>query len=710
MKKTLLFLVLLVTTFVLSGCDMFDNESNNIWYDETTQILHVSYKLAQPSEDEETGEVPVETLYLQAKAEGTEWQDVTELDQYRADDLQVNYSPTSYGEIKLRIVKRNEMNEQIYESSVFNVYINEPQFVYHFDVNFDSWNGVVYFNMGLNESLIDTFVISKSIDGGNEWVEVLSDTYEFDEQNPNKNSFQYYEYDEGNYVYKLEVFDADSSLLEEMNSWSEVHVYYENKDFDGIPTIDYVGTNVDIYSRNVSVWWNSRGDFDVVTIEKSEDLESWTVLDEVPRFVQSFNYTEDIDGEYYYRVTALKDNESVSSFESENFLRVTNDAYIGHLDAWLEGDTQTVYVNWDFQSDEVTDITIESRKGDEEYTLLETFGGLKRAFTSEALEPGSYQYKVTLLDVDGAELDSLETKVIDIEAPQDVYHLNAWFNQSQGEIQFNFGFHQEHVVSYLIEKSSDGGLTWEDFLLNDVELQDNWYKDSVIAYELDEGVYAYRMTGYNENGANIGMVFNYNEVVVDYSNLNFDEPTEMYNVDGNYNIYDQSVNLWWGSQGTYETHLIEVSTDNTTWTELMSLPRMVTFAKLEAMEDGTYYFRVSAVDADDNVLSSKITEYNVYVRENALIGSIHTWFDYQGNNMNVNWDTLNDNVASISVYRTTESDSRTELIGEYGNLKTTVLDSITVSDTYYYTVVLYDTDGEVLDQLSSTPMEVSLYE
>jgi|LGOV01.1.fsa_nt_gb hypothetical protein len=711
MKKTLTILVLLVTSFVLSSCDILDSESNNnIWYDEGSQTLHISYKLSQPKEDDETGLVPVEALFLQVKSDGIEWQDITELDQYREDDLQVNYSPTTYGEFMVRIVKRNENNEQIYESAIFNVYINEPQFVYNFDVNFDSWNGVVFFNMGLNENLVKTFTISKSIDGGNEWAEVISEAYEFNEQDPIKNSFQYYEYDEGNYVYKLSVFDADNTLLEETNSWSEIHVYYENNDFEGSPVIDYVGTNIDIYSRNVNIWWNSRGDFDNVRIEKSEDLETWTLLDELPRFVQSFNYIEDVDGQYYYRITALKDEESLSNFLSENPLRVTNDAYIGFLEAWVEYDTQSIYVNWDFQSDSVSDITIERRSGDEDYILIETFGELKRSFTSENLEPGFYQYKVTLLDADNMILDSLETKVIEIETPKHVYHLNAWFNQAQGEIQFNFGFNQNQVVSYKIEKSSDGGLTWEEFLSNQVELQDTWYKDSIIAYELVEGVYAYRITGFNESDSNVGMAYSYNEVVVDYSNLNFDEPTEVYHIEGNYNIYDQSVNLWWGSQGTYENHLLEVSTDETTWTELLILPRMVTFVKVESLIEGTYYFRLSAIDEDNNVISSKVTENSVYVRENALIGSIYTWFDSQGNNLNINWDTLKDNVFSINVYRTTDSTSTTILVGEFGNLKTTILDTLTESDTYFYTVVLFDEDGEVLDQLSSTPIEVYIYE
>ncbi|AIO17945.1 hypothetical protein KQ51_00041 [Candidatus Izimaplasma bacterium HR1] len=706
MKKLIMIVVLMLGSLVLSGCDVFDTGINNVWYDETTSTIHISYRIVEEKEDEETGETPFESLHLLGKTKDSEWFEITELTSFTKNEQEIPYETDVYGDLELKIVKKSADGSITHTTDIYNLYINEPQFIYHFDVQFDSWSGVVNFNFGVNAQLVKNIIIYKSTDGGNNWVEVLSSEIVIDDEQFYKSNFEYYEYEEDNYVYKLVALDEDSTVLNEQSSWGEINVYYENKNNDGEARIDYVVCNYDVYSSNVNIWWNSFGDFDTVLIEKSTDNTVWELVDTLPRFVQSYNYQEVNDGEYYYRVSAEKDDVVLSSNVSENTLRVNENALIGYLDAWLNWDTQNIQINWDFQSEDVFEVVIKRKTQESEYELLGSFGALKKTHTDEDLVPGNYQYKVVLLDKDGNELDSLETSEINVEQPQHVYHLNAWFNQSTGEVHFNFGLNQHQVSYYTIEKSDDGGLSWEVIIIEDVQNEDDWYKDNFVAYELTEGVYAYRITGYNNENENLGEAYNYGEVIVDYTNLNFDEPTEFFHFGGNFNIYDQTVNLWWNSQGNYTEHVIEVTVDGVNYEEVLRVPRVVTFVSIDSVEDGEYMFRISAVDENNIVVDSITIENAISVRENAQIGAVHFWWDCTYDQLQISWEIIKDDVATIKVYRTNTTINSTVLVGEYGPLKTTLLDTITDTGITYYTIVLIDSEGNIIDQLDSDSYEI----
>lgn len=701
--RKLMLLVVLIGALFLSGCDIFYEGVDNIWYDEGNETLNISYSISRPSKDEETGEYPIETIHLLVRYENsTEWVEVIELDDYSATDLQIPYRFEQFGNVELKIERRDETGNLVESSEIFNVWINEPQYIYHFDTYFDSWSGEVRFNFGLNEMSVYTITIQKSNDGGLNWVDVISNKAVKDELGNALYELKYYEYEEGNYAYRIQAFREDGSLLDDMNGWGEINVSYDEKQFEGDPAIWYVSSSIDPWSKTIYIWWDASGDFEKFVIEKSTDLENWEAIGEVPRIGSNFEYLEEVDGEYFYRVNAVTGEEFITNYVSEESLRVKDGIIIGYMNGWVEWDTQSIYLDWEFYDETVAQVTVERKVDDGEFELIGEFGGLKKSHTDEALMPGTYVYRISVLNEFGEILDQVESKEYTIEQVNHVYHLNAWHNAQTGKIEFNFGFNQNYVTRYVIEKSSDGGLTWEVYVDNQVEYTEyNWYVDQIKVYELTEGIYAYRLTGYDSAGMNLGTVYGYNEVVVQYNYLNYDEPTDVYYIDGNYNIYDNTLNLWWNSQGMYETHLIEYSSDGINWTEALALPRISTYANLENLPDGTYYFRISAVDNTGTVLDTQDCTYTIRIKHDALIGSFNVWYDYSSEQVQLNWDVLRDNVATIRIERRLETESTYTLVGDFGPLKTTIFDAPTVTENYVYKLTLLDTTGTVLDEIES---------
>ncbi len=716
MKRLLVGLTLFISVFVLSGCDELlggdkEQTETNLWFDEEMQEIHVSYKLPEPAEDEVTGIVPSESIHLMMYNELLgEWEDVYQFTGYQVDDEIIQYNYTIYGDVRFKIAVLDETGVTRIDTGDFSIYVNEPQFIYHFDTWFDSNSGLLQFNFGVNEFSTSYLVIEKSGDGGLTWEEIIEAELVMADDGFVKNQLQYYEFEEGNYVFRMSAYDELGVLLQEMNSWGEINVSFENQMFEGIPELWQVSGNFDTYSKTVNLWWDASGDFEGFLVEKSMDQENWELVAELPRIAQSFSYEELIDGLYFYRLSAMDDDSVVLSIQSEDSVRVKQDALLGGFNGWFDWESNSVNLDWQFMNDNVASVLLERKTLDTEFELIGEFGPLKTMHEDENLAPGTYVYRVVLLNDLGEELDSLESMEFEIKAPEHVYSLNAWHNQSTGEVEFNFGFNQYYVTSYMIEKSSDGGLTWVVVLDEETVLDDgNWYKDYVRLYELEEGVYTYRITGYDELGNTMGQAVCWNEVMVSYDNLNLDEPTEIYYIDGNQNIYDNSIYLWWGSQGSYTSHIISYTTDQVTFTEYVEVPRVTSSLQITNLPDGNYYFKIEAVNELGEVVDEQVTEYYIRVKENSKIGNFEGYYNWNGE-VHVYWDIIKDDVAMIRIERRLETEVEFDLTLEYGALKTALLDEITETGNYIYQLTLLDTDGNIIDQMESNVIEVVIYE
>lgn len=704
MKRLFIGLTLLFSTLVLTGCDEFFRQNEtNLWFDESTQELHVTFDLKEPSANEETGEVEEETIHLLVLNHDTsEWEEVYQFSSYQVEDEVIPFNYNMYGDIYFKIITQNQLGEFTFESPEFHIWINEPQFIYHFDTYFDTWSGKVQFNFGVNEFMTDKLVVEKSSDGGLTWIEIISTELMVDEHGGFKNQLSYYEFEEGNYVYRLNAYDELGELVDQMNTW-EINVYFETKNYEGTPEIRYVGANYETYAGSVHIWWDAQGDFSGFIVEKSMDMETWELLTELPRMAQSFSYQEDVDGYYYYRVSAV--NETVlHSMMTQESIRVKEDAVLGGFQGYVEWDTNNINLNWQFFSERVESVVLERKLDDGFYEVVGEFGPLKMMHIDEGLVPGSYIYRVSVLDEDGIVLDQLESMEFKVLRPEHVYHINAWHNSSTGEVEFNFGFNHNFVTNYVIEKSVDGGLTWEEFLSNSVEYTEyDWYKDNTRAYEFVEGVYTYRILGYDDEGNEMGSATSYQEVVVQYSHLNFNEPIQMYYIDGHFNIYDESVSLWWDGQGNHTSHVIEYSFDQETWVFYKEVPRVTNTVSIRDIPNGEYYFRVSAVNSE-GVQSFIETQYTIHVRENAYIGNFHGYYDWN-NQVTLYWDIIKEDVEIIRVERKLLTDETYSDSFEFGPFKTTFLDTVPAGE-YVYRLTLLDENGEVLDQMESYTITV----
>jgi hypothetical protein len=709
MKKLLLLVVLLSSALLLAGCDMFTDGVTNLWYDMEQKEIHLSYNIDKPFKDDDTGEYPIQFITLYIKYESsTDWEMITELDNYKEDDLVVPFSLSEFGNIDLKIVVTDVDGIQVDQSDIMSFYIEAPQYIWHFNANFDSWSGQVNFDYGIDENAISKISISKSKDGGLTWEEILEDN--LSDENNKYNAF-YYEFEEGNYVYKLEGFNALDEVVAQMKGYNEVNVTFEQKVFEGTPEIWHIDANFNVYDKSVNIWWDAQGMFDTFRVEKSLDGETWELVNEVPRIINTVRYTEESEGNYFYRVLAIDGEETLDSYQMEYTLRIDPDALLGYFDGWIDWNSNEIYLNWDFMQDErIEQVLVEKSVNGEDFVSIGEFGDMKKQFTDQEQAPGTYLYRISLLDNQQNVLDTLTSKEFVIEPPQHVHSLNAWHDQSTGEVHFDFGMNFEFVDNYVIEKSSDGGLTWETYYTGLITLnENNWYDNNISVYEPTEGIYAYRITGYDEEGNEMGSVTNYNEVVINYDHLNFEDPSQIYHLDVNFNIYDNTINAWWGSQGSYETNVLEYSTDGITFELLAEIPRVATFTTIGDIEDGVYYFKLKLVDSEGTVLDEFTTEYSVRVKEDALIGGFNVYYNWDSNEAQLYFDYMKDEVAMVRIERRLDSESEFTVLGEFGPLKTSYFDQITETNTYIYKLTLLDNNNEVLDEIVSEPHLLEVY-
>ena len=141
-------LTLFFGVFFLGACDFGGEEIGirDAWYDQENEMLQISYNIPE-TKVAEGEELPIEVLTLEGKhVDADEWFTIDELDQFDADQLQIQYRFEDYGDIEIRVVLRDDAGNIITETDSYIIYINQPQYIYHFNAHFDSWSGAVRFD------------------------------------------------------------------------------------------------------------------------------------------------------------------------------------------------------------------------------------------------------------------------------------------------------------------------------------------------------------------------------------------------------------------------------------------------------------------------------------------------------------------------------------------------------------------------------------
>lgn len=790
MKKLLLALFTFMFALILTGCDLFEDKGmTDLWYDQENGVIVLSYDITAPSQDADTGETPMWELHLEAKhEEDTDWQLITVLDSFKADQLEVPFNNEKFGNYDIRISVVNE-GSSINDFGPWNIWIEEPQFLYHFNVWFDGWNGAVNVDYGLDYRNIDKLELQKSNDGGLTWDFVMDI-----EVSEDFNQVTYYEFEEGNYVFKLRAFNNDE-LVEELTSYHEINVYFEKDKFTGDPEIWYAEASFDIWSKQVHIWWDCQGEFETTKVFKSTDMENWEEIEEIPYYVKSLSYTEETDGVYYYKVELQTNNGNPSIVTNET--RVRENAILNDINGWYDYNAESININWDFFEEAVEVVLIERKVDEGDFELIGEFGNLKKMFTDEDLVVGMLVYRVTVFDSDGNMLDSLEspeffveqkqylyniwtwhnwdsehieigveywdnndfmlvleksvnggefepveqydnyyfkdpiteegdyvyrarvvdaagnvleemqTEVYDVQFPSYIYHFDVWHDSQSGKIEFNMGLHQK-VDSVTIYKSTDGGLTWLPLLDQAVQMnEDGWFSDRISYIEDEEGEYVYKVEAYNADGFLIDELTSNYEIVVNYDHLNLDGEIDIYHVDASFNIYDNMVYIWFGTSGDYDHHMIERSVDGENFEFVATVSRFITSYSFTEDVEGEYFYRISAVSADGVTVDSMTTNYTVRVKFDALINYLYAHHMWE-NDIEVYFEFEGEDVSYITVTRTNVDTNEVFSLGQFGNLKHIVKDEELVPGTYFYTVSLFDADGNVLDEMDTN--EITIHE
>lgn len=697
MKKMFVLLLMLTGVLVLTGCDMLGGGGESyVWYDNERSEIHLSYYLDEPTADE-NGITPIQTLFLMIKYESSEeWEVVQELHSYEEDELIVTLDPAEYGNVELKVIVTDDVGNIVQESPSLSFYLEQPQYIWHFNANFDSWSGQVNFDYGLDENMVSGVIISKSTDGGLTWETVIEES--FSENTESYYNAFYYEYEEGSYVYKIQALDAANSVVAEMKGGWEISVSFDDKMYEGTPEIWHVDANYDIYGSNVNIWWDAQGAFDTFQIEKSLDGVTWENIGEVPRFVQYFNYEETVIGDYFYRVSAIGTDGLLAQMTSDNAIRVNPNALIGYFDGWMDGNNNSLNLNWDFvQDDRVQTVLVERSIDDNPFESLGEFGDLKKQFIDENLLPGNYVYRISLLDVDGSVLDTITSQVFEILPPQYIWWVDVNFDTGSGMINFNYDLDWEQLSYLRVSKSTDE-VTWEEVAVKDLS---DTYNYDFHYFEFEEGTYFYKVEGLNEN---LEVITNYNETLkvnVEYNQV-FTGTPAIYYVNANYDVERSTVNVWWDAQGAFDGFVLEKSLDGETWTEVMTLPRMIQYYEFDEDTVGEYFYRVSII-LDEEIIDDYVTEQAVRVNPDALINHFDGWINWDYNTQSIYLDfyyQYDERIDLIVIERSEDGVTFTE-IASFSDYQQQFIDVSPGPGTYTYKVVLKDSNGDEIDSLVS---------
>ena len=173
---------------------------------------------------------------------------------------------------------------------------------------------------------------------------------------------------------------------------------------------------------------------------------------------------------------------------------------------------------------------------------------------------------------------------------------------------------------------------------------------------------------------------------------------------------DESVSLSW-STSNIDVKSFQVYRD--TDSELSGRVRIAsvsssttTYTDEDVTNGTTYYYSIKVTDTDGDVTNS------VAVGATPSSSAVATLTTSAGNGyVNLYWSTTNIDVKSFQIYRDTDSDldGRVRISSESSSTVTYTDEDVTNGTTYYYSIKVTDTDGDVTntDAVEATPSSTS---
>ena len=129
---------------------------------------------------------------------------------------------------------------------------------------------------------------------------------------------------------------------------------------------------------------------------------------------------------------------------------------------------------------------------------------------------GQYRFRIDMFDANNELLGVNTTYDFQIEEPIYLWNAQGWFDAYGAQVYFHFGYWEDSVDSYTIEKSYSAASGWELVqTVTDLTGNGNQYMDLYLP-EYTEGNVDYKVTVYDVDGNSLG------EMTVDNIEVNFE--------------------------------------------------------------------------------------------------------------------------------------------------------------------------------------------
>ena len=623
--------------------------------------------------------------------DGLTWEVVIEKEEAKEDNYHYIDIPEYYeGEVMYRVYAFNDDEEEkgFAETGKINIEFNnlvlygDPR-VNNFWVGAE-WNSKVQMQFeGVGD--FKYFLIEKSDDHGATFTELAKIPR-------TAQRYNYFEEIPGDYQYRITALsNAGLRLHSIYNEWEIVQVRIRR-------VVNNFDLNYQWYNPMVDVSWSMfDNDYEKVLLYRSYENDPFELIGEFDNATYSMDDEIPFGGRYRYKLEVIDAEGVMVDFFTGYDFELNIPSYINNFWFDVEMNSKDIELYWDTEGKEYDHATIKLIDSFTNEVLSVTeVGNENDDVMISVLDIGQYRFRIDMFDANNELLGVNTTYDFQIEEPIYLWNAQGWFDAYGAQVYFHFGYWEDSVDSYTIEKSYSAASGWELVqTVTDLTGNGNQYMDLYLP-EYTEGNVDYKVTVYDVDGNSLG------EMTVDNIEVNFDD--REFSGDPYLNQWyvhsnnaDNFVEFNFESNGIFDHYLIEESTDNgLTWSTVAEPSKYARSFRYYG-EVGVYQFRISTILEDGTVFETQFNEFDfINLRSDRTI--IFDGIDYEWNSNKINLKFYNDNdeYDKVMLYKWYE-DGTKELLSEFDNTLTKFVDIINESTNHRYYFEIYDVDGTLID-------------
>ncbi len=486
---------------------------------------------------------------------------------------------------------------------------------------------------------------------------------------------------DGTYYWRVKAVDIHDNA----STWSSKDSFYVDTTAPDVPS----GLTGVVASDNVSLDWtdsvdNLSGTKEYVVEYANNEAFTSSVFQVVSD--STLDLTDFPDGIYYWRVKAIDNNDNASAWSVTNTFVV--DVTAPDIPALLSLTVAGNNVDLDW-SDSIDNIT-GTNEYIVEYTTAADFTAATGISTAASdlnlidLVDGVYHWRVKSVDVNGnaSAWISGADFTIDITAPESPASLVASVTDNDVDLDWtdsvdNLSGTKEYVVEY----ANNEAFTSSVF---QVVSDSNLYLSS-----LADGIYYWRVKAIDNND-NASARSDGDCFIVDIT-----EPSAPTGLAGSVN--NDSAFLDWNDSGDdvsgLKEYIVEYA-DNDQLTGAVSQTVLTSELNISNLVDGTYYWRVKAVDNNDNQSDWSIIDYFIVDLPDTQAPGVPDELtdSVNGDSVLLDWSDSTDDKSGIKEYvvEFADNDQFTPANGYYVTSSELELTDLTDMTTYYWRVKAID--------------------